>query len=113
MAVSVVLRFIAVRRRKISQHQGLDAPFVCDRARCRNSGADACHLMARVLLICPQPNKLESRPAFVMTLSRLIIAHRGHKVAAPEQTIAAFAAAIELGAAMIEADLRFTRDGVP
>lgn len=47
-----------------------------------------------------------------MTSSRLIIAHRGHKVAAPEQTMAAYTAAIELGAAMIEADLRFTRDGV-
>lgn len=44
---------------------------------------------------------------------RRIIAHRGHKVAAPEQTLAAFELAIELGATMLEADLRFTRDGVP
>lgn len=46
-------------------------------------------------------------------MNRIIIAHRGHKVGAPEQTMAAYVAAIDLGAQMIEADLRFTRDGVP
>lgn len=46
-------------------------------------------------------------------MSRLVIAHRGHKVGAPEQTMAAFRLAIELGATMLECDLRFTRDGVP
>ena len=44
---------------------------------------------------------------------RLVIAHRGHCVGAPEQTLAAYSLAIDLGAMMIEADLRFTRDGVP
>lgn len=44
---------------------------------------------------------------------RRIIAHRGHKVGAPEQTAAAFRLAAELGATILEADLRFTRDGVP
>lgn len=44
--------------------------------------------------------------------SRLVIAHRGHKVGAPEQTLAAFRLAAKLGATMLEADLRFTRDGV-
>jgi glycerophosphoryl diester phosphodiesterase len=44
---------------------------------------------------------------------RHIIAHRGHKVGAPEQTMAAFELAVDLGATMLEADLRFTRDGVP
>lgn len=44
---------------------------------------------------------------------RRVIAHRGHTVTAPEQTLAAYEAAIHLGASMIEADLRFTRDGVP
>jgi glycerophosphoryl diester phosphodiesterase len=48
-----------------------------------------------------------------MTDRRLVIAHRGHTVAAPEQTMAAYVAAIDFGAAVIEADLRFTRDGVP
>lgn len=46
-------------------------------------------------------------------MSRRIIAHRGHKVGAPEQTLAAFRLAVEHGATMLEADLRFTRDGVP
>lgn len=44
---------------------------------------------------------------------RRIIAHRGHKVGAPEQTMVAFKLAADLGATMLEADLRFTRDGVP
>lgn len=46
------------------------------------------------------------------TRGRLVIAHRGHNVAAPEQTLEAYRQAIDLGAGMIEADLRFTRDGV-
>jgi glycerophosphoryl diester phosphodiesterase len=45
--------------------------------------------------------------------SRIAIAHRGHKVAAPEQTMTAFALAVDLGATMIECDLRFSRDSVP
>lgn len=44
---------------------------------------------------------------------RRIIAHRGHSVGAPEQTLVAYDLAIDLGAEMIEADLRFSRDGVP
>lgn len=44
--------------------------------------------------------------------SPLIIAHRGHKAEAPEQTMAAYRMAVELGAAMIEADVRLSRDGV-
>ena len=42
----------------------------------------------------------------------LLIAHRGHSAAAPEQTLAAYRQAIELGADMIEADVHLTRDGV-
>lgn len=41
----------------------------------------------------------------------LVIAHRGHSAALPEQTLAAFRAAVELGADMIEADVHLTRDG--
>lgn len=44
--------------------------------------------------------------------SPLIIAHRGHKTEAPEQTMAAYRMAIEFGAAMIEADVRLSSDGV-
>jgi glycerophosphoryl diester phosphodiesterase len=46
-------------------------------------------------------------------MSRLVIAHRGHKVGAPEQTMAAFELAIDHGATMLECDVRFTSDGVP
>ncbi len=47
-------------------------------------------------------------------MSRLaIIAHRGATVDAPENTLAAFEKAIELGADAVELDVRLTRDGVP
>lgn len=45
-------------------------------------------------------------------MNRKIIAHRGHCVGAPEQTLTAFSLAARLGATILEADLRFTRDGV-
>jgi glycerophosphoryl diester phosphodiesterase len=41
----------------------------------------------------------------------LVVAHRGHRAAYPEQTLPAFVAAIELGCRAIEADLQLTRDG--
>jgi glycerophosphoryl diester phosphodiesterase len=41
----------------------------------------------------------------------LVIAHRGNSAGAPEQTLAAFGQAVELGADMIEADVRRSRDG--
>ncbi|KAI0009872.1 PLC-like phosphodiesterase [Xylariaceae sp. FL0662B] len=40
------------------------------------------------------------------------IAHRGYKAAAPENTMLAFRAAVECGAAAIETDLHLSRDGV-
>jgi glycerophosphoryl diester phosphodiesterase len=43
---------------------------------------------------------------------RLILAHRGHCVDLPEQTLLAFDRAAELGATVLEADLRFSADGV-
>ena len=42
-----------------------------------------------------------------------ICAHRGFKTVAPENSLAAFGAAIAMGADEIELDVRFTRDGVP
>ena len=41
----------------------------------------------------------------------LIIAHRGHSIAVPENTLEAYRKAIELGIEMIECDLNITRDG--
>ncbi len=42
-----------------------------------------------------------------------ICAHRGFKTVAPENSLAAFGAAIAMGANEIELDVRFTRDGIP
>ncbi len=41
----------------------------------------------------------------------MIVAHRGANVALPEQSLAAYVRAIELGADAIECDVRLTRDG--
>ena len=41
----------------------------------------------------------------------LVIAHRGHSIAVPENTMAAYQRAVELGTDMIEADVNITRDG--
>lgn len=41
----------------------------------------------------------------------LAIAHRGHSIGVPENTIASYRRAIELGAEMIEADVNMSRDG--
>ncbi|MBI4126669.1 MAG: hypothetical protein HY465_04170 [Deltaproteobacteria bacterium] len=43
----------------------------------------------------------------------LVIAHRGASAETPENTIAAFERAVELGAEAIELDVQVTRDGVP
>lgn len=43
----------------------------------------------------------------------LVIAHRGASALAPENTLAAFALAFELGADGIELDVTLTKDGVP
>ena len=53
-----------------------------------------------------------SRSWFATDAQRpLAIAHRGASMRAPENTVAAFEAAVGLGAFAIETDLRLTRDG--
>ncbi len=42
-----------------------------------------------------------------------VIAHRGNRAFAPENTLAAFAEAVALGADAIEFDVQLSRDGVP
>lgn len=42
-----------------------------------------------------------------------ICAHRGYSTVAPENTLPAFVAAVELNAPEIEMDVRFSKDGVP
>jgi glycerophosphoryl diester phosphodiesterase len=53
------------------------------------------------------------KPGTTPTNNPLIIAHRGASVVAPENTLAAFALAMESGADGIELDVRLSRDGVP
>ncbi len=48
-----------------------------------------------------------------MSLSPLILGHRGASAVAPENTLAAFSRAIRDGADGIEFDVRLSRDGVP
>lgn len=43
----------------------------------------------------------------------LIVAHRGFSSVAPENTLAAFNAAIEIGADMIELDVHLSKDNIP
>jgi glycerophosphoryl diester phosphodiesterase len=42
----------------------------------------------------------------------LSVAHRGHSIACPENTLEAYRKAIELGVEMIECDVNITRDGI-
>ena len=43
----------------------------------------------------------------------LLLAHRGYHLSAPENTMAAFDAAVRLGVDGIETDVRLSRDGLP
>ena len=43
----------------------------------------------------------------------LVIAHRGYHAAVPENTLAAFEAAVMVGVSGIETDVRMSRDGLP
>lgn len=45
--------------------------------------------------------------------ARLVIAHRGNRVGAPENTVVALREAVDLGVDGLEFDVRITRDGVP
>jgi glycerophosphoryl diester phosphodiesterase len=54
---------------------------------------------------------MKSRGRWLADGRPIVIAHRGHSTGAPEQTLAAFSAAAALGADMIEADVRRSRDG--
>jgi glycerophosphoryl diester phosphodiesterase len=50
---------------------------------------------------------------FPETAFPVIVAHRGASSTHPENTLASFRAAIELGAPVVELDVRLTADGVP
>jgi glycerophosphoryl diester phosphodiesterase len=55
----------------------------------------------------------ETRNSELETRRPLIIAHRGASARAPENTLAAFALAIDAGADGVEFDVRLSKDGVP
>ncbi len=57
-----------------------------------------------------QPNRKEIQPS-APARRVLVIAHRGAHAVAPENTLAAFRKAIELGCDYVEMDVRPTRDG--
>ena len=44
-------------------------------------------------------------------MAPLVIAHRGDSAHRPENTLASFASALELGADLVELDIQLTRDG--
>lgn len=50
---------------------------------------------------------------FVRQPKTLLLAHRGNSAAAPENTLPAFASAIELGVDLVELDYLHSADGVP
>jgi glycerophosphoryl diester phosphodiesterase len=58
---------------------------------------------------------LKAEPVKNMFLSKrfpvMVVAHRGFSGVAPENTLAAFKKAIEVGSDMIELDVRFSKDG--
>lgn len=45
--------------------------------------------------------------------AKLVVAHRGNRVGAPENTVESFRQAVAIGADALEFDVRMTRDGVP
>ena len=53
------------------------------------------------------------RHVFTDPNARIVVAHRGNRIAAPENTLESLGDAVELGADAIEFDVRVTRDGVP
>jgi glycerophosphoryl diester phosphodiesterase len=56
-------------------------------------------------------NPFESRSEWAGRYPLLVIAHRGASGSAPENTLAAFAAALAVGADMVELDVHLSRDG--
>src|SRR5882672_9051969 len=61
----------------------------------------------------PSARTAHAAPAAVPLRRPLRVAHRGASARAPENTLAAFAEAVRLGANAIELDVHLTADGVP
>src|SRR5215216_6571206 len=59
----------------------------------------------------PKGNIAMSTSPWLRDYRPLSVAHRGHSIAYPENTLEAYRKAIELGVEMIECDVNITRDG--
>lgn len=59
----------------------------------------------------PRPHPIFERLRGLLADGPIVVAHRGDRVHHPENTLAAFRAAAEIGAPMQEFDVRVTRDG--
>lgn len=82
------------------------------RRRMAAAVAAAIILAGAALIVAPQPDRpLPPRP-FLAGQSPLVLAHRGASAAAPENTLEAFALALEMGADILELDVHATSDGV-
>ncbi len=68
---------------------------------------------AALVLALPRPSVAEPLPTVRPNFDILIVAHRGFNERAPENSIPAIQEAIDYGAAYVELDIRFTKDGVP
>ena len=60
----------------------------------------------------PKPSPKVHHPPGTRSSFPQVIAHRGYKAAFPENTMAAFRGAVDVGADSIETDLRLSGDGV-
>jgi len=56
---------------------------------------------------------MSSRNPLLDPTARIVIAHRGNRARAPENTLSSLRQAVELGADALEFDVRMSRDGVP
>ena len=62
----------------------------------------------------PRRAPVSGQPGLTLAADRpIVVAHRGASVEQPENTLAAFEAAIDAGADAVEFDVRLTRDGQP
>lgn len=88
-----------------------------ERPRCwkTTDGSPFLVLIPMVYLSCGLANAADATVAqkLVATPRVLIIAHRGDSKRAPENTLPAFACAVEAGADLVELDYRHSTDGVP
>jgi glycerophosphoryl diester phosphodiesterase len=98
----------------VSAPAGADPPVgrpLFERAT-RAGGAAALVLLLLLLVVAPGPRAGPTATHPLQDGRVTVIAHRGASVHAPENTLAAFARALESGADALEMDVRLSADGV-